>query len=54
VFGPVQVVLNAALLAAVAGAVAGVILLVARGRDTPFPFGPAVAAAGLVVFLAGI
>ena len=54
VFEPVQVVLNAALLAAVAGAVAGMVLLVVRGRDTPFPFGPAVAAAGLVVFLAGI
>ena len=54
VFGPVQAVLNAGLLAAVAGSVAGIVLLVVRRRDRPFPFGPAVAAAGLVVFLAGI
>jgi leader peptidase (prepilin peptidase)/N-methyltransferase len=54
VLAPVQAVLNAALLAAVGGAVVGMVLLVARGRDKPFPFGPAVAAAGLVVLLAAL
>jgi leader peptidase (prepilin peptidase) / N-methyltransferase len=54
VLAPVQAVLNAALLAAVGGAVVGVVLLVVRGRDKPFPFGPAVAAAGLVVLLAAL
>ena len=53
VFGPVQVVLNAALLARWPGRCRAWSYRV-RGRDTPFPFGPAVAAAGLVVFLAGI
>jgi leader peptidase (prepilin peptidase)/N-methyltransferase len=52
VFGPVQAVLNAGLVAALVGAVAGLVLLVARGRDRPFPFGPAIAAAGLLVVLA--
>jgi len=51
-FAPVQAVLNAGLLAAVGGAVGGLVLLVVRGRDKPFPFGPAVAAAGAVVILA--
>lgn len=49
--GPVQAVLNAALLAGVVGSLAGLVLLVARGRDRPFPFGPALALGGLAVVL---
>jgi prepilin signal peptidase PulO-like enzyme (type II secretory pathway) len=49
--GPVQGVLNAALLAGVVGSLAGLVLMVVRGRDRPFPFGPALALGGLVVVL---
>ncbi len=52
VLTPVQGVLNAGLLAGVVGSVVGLVLLVVRGRDHPFPFGPAVAAGGVVVILA--
>jgi leader peptidase (prepilin peptidase)/N-methyltransferase len=48
---PVQGVLNAALLAGVVGSLAGLVLMVVRGRDRPFPFGPALALGGLVVVL---
>lgn len=54
VLAPVQGVLDAGLLAAVAGSVVGVVLLVVRRRDRPFPFGPAIAAGGLVVVLAAL
>jgi leader peptidase (prepilin peptidase)/N-methyltransferase len=47
-----QAAVNAGLLAGVIGAVAGLVLLMVRGRDRPFPFGPAIAAGGLVVVLA--
>ena len=50
--GPVQAVLNAGLLAGLIGSVAGVVLLVQRRRDRPFPFGPAVAVSGALVALA--
>jgi leader peptidase (prepilin peptidase)/N-methyltransferase len=50
--GPVQAVLDAGLLAGLIGSVAGVILLVQRRRDRPFPFGPAVAVSGALVALA--
>jgi prepilin signal peptidase PulO-like enzyme (type II secretory pathway) len=52
VLAPVQAVLNAGLLAGLVGTVVGLVLLVVRGRDHPFPFGPAVAAGGVVVALA--
>jgi leader peptidase (prepilin peptidase)/N-methyltransferase len=52
VLAPVQGVLNAGLLAGLMGSVVGVVLLVVRGRDRPFPFGPALAAGGVVVVLA--
>ncbi len=52
VLTPVQGVLNAGLLAGVVGSVVGLVLLVVRRRDHPFPFGPAVAAGGVVVILA--
>ena len=48
----VQGVLNAALVAGLAGSVVGLALLVVRRRDRPFPFGPALAFGGLVVTLA--
>jgi len=52
VLAPVQSVLYAGLVAGLVGSVAGVALLVVRGRDHPFPFGPALAAGGVVVLLA--
>lgn len=52
--GPVQAVLNAGLLAGLLGSVAGIVLLVQRRRDRPFPFGPAVAISGALVALAVI
>jgi prepilin signal peptidase PulO-like enzyme (type II secretory pathway) len=48
---PVQGAVNAGLLAGLAGSVVGLVLLLVRGRDHPFPFGPAIAAGGLVVAL---
>lgn len=48
----VQGALQAGLLAGLLGSVAGLVLLVARGRDRAFPFGPALATGGLVVTLA--
>ena len=54
VLASVQGVLNAGLLAGLVGTVAGLVLLVARGRDRPFPFGPALAAGGLVVALGSL
>jgi prepilin signal peptidase PulO-like enzyme (type II secretory pathway) len=52
VLGALQAALDAGLLAGLIGTVAGLVLLVARGRNRPFPFGPAIAAGGLVVVLA--
>ena len=49
---PVQGVLNAGLVAGLVGSAAGLVLLVVRRRDRPFPFGPALAFGGLVVTLA--
>ena len=49
---PIQAVLYAGLLAGLVGSVAGGALLIVRGKDRPFPFGPAVAAGGVVVALA--
>jgi leader peptidase (prepilin peptidase) / N-methyltransferase len=54
VIGPVQGVLNAGLLAGLLGSAAGLVLLVIRRRDRPFPFGPALALGGLVVALATV
>jgi leader peptidase (prepilin peptidase) / N-methyltransferase len=48
----VQGAVNAGLLAGLAGSVVGVVLLVVRGRNHPFPFGPAIAAGGMAVCLA--
>jgi prepilin signal peptidase PulO-like enzyme (type II secretory pathway) len=47
----VQGAVNAGLLAGLVGSVVGLVLLLVRGRDHPFPFGPAIAAGGLVVAL---
>lgn len=52
VLAPTQGVLYAALLAGLVGSVAGGVLLIVRRRDQPFPFGPAVAAGGVLVALA--
>jgi leader peptidase (prepilin peptidase) / N-methyltransferase len=52
VLTPVQGVLNAGLVAGLAGSAVGLTLLVVRRRDRPFPFGPALALGGLVVTLA--
>lgn len=52
VLGALQAALDAGLVAGLIGSVAGVGLLAARGRNRPFPFGPAIAAGGLVVVLA--
>ena len=52
VLAPVQAVLYAGLVAGLVGSVAGGVLLVVRRRDQPFPFGPALAAGGVVVALA--
>ncbi|WP_423195961.1 MULTISPECIES: prepilin peptidase [unclassified Cupriavidus] len=43
------------LLSSVVGAVFGIVMLVARrqGRETPFPFGPFIAGAGLIVLFFG-
>ncbi|HEX6420828.1 MAG TPA: A24 family peptidase [Acidimicrobiales bacterium] len=54
VLSAVQGVLHAALLAGIAGSVAGLVLVAVRGRNHPFPFGPAVAAGGIVVVLAAL
>ena len=51
---PVQGVVNAALLAGLAGSAVGLVLVVVRGRNHPFPVGPAVAAGGLLVVLAAL
>jgi leader peptidase (prepilin peptidase) / N-methyltransferase len=51
VLAPVQGAVNAGLLAGLVGSVVGLVLLLVRGRDHPFPFGPAIAAGGLVVAL---
>ena len=52
VLTPIQGVLDAGLLAGLVGSLVGVILLVVRRRDRPFPFGPALAAGGVAVTLA--
>jgi leader peptidase (prepilin peptidase)/N-methyltransferase len=54
VLTPIQGVLNAGLLAGLIGSVVGLVLLVARGRDRPFPFGPALAVGGVAVALAAV
>jgi len=43
------------LLSSVVGAVFGIVLLIVRrqGRETPFPFGPFIAGAGLIVLFFG-
>lgn len=51
ILGSLQAVLNTGLLAGLAGSLVGLALLAVRGRDRPFPFGPAIAAAGLLVVL---
>jgi leader peptidase (prepilin peptidase)/N-methyltransferase len=51
VLDPVRAVVNAGLLAGLIGSVVGLVLLVVRGRDRPFPFGPAIGAGGLIVVL---
>ena len=50
----VQGAVNAGLVAGLVGSVVGLVLLVVRGRDRPFPFGPAIAAGGMVVALAAV
>ena len=52
VLAPIQAVLHAGLVAGLVGSVAGGVLLIVRRRDQPFPFGPALAAGGVVVALA--
>lgn len=54
VLTPIQGVLNAGLLAGLVGSLAGLVLLVIRRRDRPFPFGPALALGGLVVALVSV
>lgn len=54
VLSPIRGVLNAGLLAGLVGSVAGLVLLLIRRRDRPFPFGPALALGGLVVALATV
>ncbi len=54
VLTPIQGVLNVGLLAGLVGSAVGLVLLVTRGRDRPFPFGPALAIGGLVVTLAAL
>lgn len=51
---PIQGVLNVALIAGLVGSVVGLVLLVMRGGDRPFPFGPALATGGMVVTLAAL
>jgi prepilin signal peptidase PulO-like enzyme (type II secretory pathway) len=51
VLAPVQGVMVALLLAGLVGVAVGLVLLVVRRRDLPFPFGPALAIGGLAVFL---
>lgn len=54
VLTPIQGVLEAGLLAGLMGSVVGTVLLVVRGRDKPFPFGPALAVGGVAVALAAM
>jgi len=54
VLAPVQASVNTLLLAGLLGSLAGLVLLVVRRRDRPFPFGPALALGGLVVCLATV
>lgn len=49
-----QGVFTAGLVAGLLGSVAGIVLLVVRGRNQPFPFGPALAAGGLLVTLVAV
>lgn len=51
---PAQGVFTAGLLAGVLGSVAGIVLLIVRRGSRPFPFGPALAAGGLVVTLGAL
>lgn len=51
---PAQGVFTAGLVAGLLGSVVGVVLLAVRRRNQPFPFGPAVAAGGLVVALVAV
>ncbi|MBN2621906.1 MAG: prepilin peptidase [Acidimicrobiales bacterium] len=51
VLAPVEGSLRAGLLAGLLGSVAGLALVAVRGRDRPFPFGPALAVGGAVVAL---
>lgn len=54
VLAPIQAVTSSLLLAGLIGATVGLVLLAARRRDLPFPFGPALALGGLVVCLSAI
>jgi leader peptidase (prepilin peptidase)/N-methyltransferase len=54
VLAPLQGAVNAGLLAGLIGSAVGLVLLVVRGRDRHFPFGPAIAAGGMVVALAAV
>jgi prepilin signal peptidase PulO-like enzyme (type II secretory pathway) len=54
VLAPVQGVMSALLVAGLVGAAGGLLLLVVRRRDLPFPFGPALAAGGLLVCLSAV
>ncbi|MDY7101126.1 MAG: A24 family peptidase [Actinomycetota bacterium] len=50
----VRAVLSAMLLGSALGALSGLALLVARRRNDPFPFGPALVASTIIVLLAGV
>ena len=54
VLAPVREALNAALLGGLIGTVVGGVLLVARGRNDPFPFGPSLALGAAIVILAAL
>jgi leader peptidase (prepilin peptidase) / N-methyltransferase len=54
VLAPVADALDAALLAGLIGASVGVVLLVTRRRNAPFPFGPSLALGGAAVILASL
>jgi leader peptidase (prepilin peptidase)/N-methyltransferase len=54
ILGPVEDALDAALLAGFIGALVGIVLLVMRRRNDPFPFGPSLALGASLVILASL
>jgi leader peptidase (prepilin peptidase)/N-methyltransferase len=54
ILGPVEEALDAALLGGFVGALVGIVLLVMRRRNDPFPFGPSLALGASLVILASL